>query len=111
MPAKTFKLPKINPATSGKVLFAAVFLLLVGTFIIWRAAEFLSPSTTQSGNGVTVTWKISDHSTVNSTLVPLPNSVSDTTTPSYDELSAATALVNSAGNIQLPRFQGTVSYK
>lgn len=101
---------RIIAGKTARLMLGGILLLIIGTFVAWRISIIISPTSSQTGNGATITWTVSDHYLVNTTKVPLPNLLGDTTIPSYEEFNAATPLTVSNGNVQLPRFQGTIDY-
>lgn len=112
------KLPKFidSLATSTKYLGAGALVLVVGTFIVWKVANLVSPdSGSVTQNGATVQLQSTNYSDALGQ-VPLQNNLTDngpTDQPYYGNTATiATPLtINSGTTINLPRFQIRLSYQ
>src|SRR5688500_13462220 len=106
------KFPKLDAQVVG--IAALSLVLLVGLISAWqRFEQKLSPIEPQ-GQGLTTQLRVSDHSgsVSGSNQALLPNSLSDGTTPNYQE--PATLEIPRLTNGQIPnlfRLQAEVVYK
>lgn len=91
-----------------------VLAIIIGSYATWKLIEFISPQQIDVGAGATVNLKVSDHSlNGGSVKIALPNNLTDTTAPFYnDDINSGPLNLTTGGNnVNIFRIQGTVGYK
>lgn len=101
-------LKSLSPTRLALVISLAALVLVIGTYGVWQLERIISPqSGIQVQNGTVFQLTSSDH---DASLNQLTNSVTNTTSPKYDDTHTTLVLLNGS-TYNIPRFEGQIFFR